>query len=88
MTTVDWRHVASAMLHPTQVAIVELLDGHARSPKELAQRLRQPLATVSHHTRRLRDHGVITLVRTRTVRGGTEHFYELAAGHDDDMRAR
>lgn len=79
MAEVDWHEVARCTMHPIKVQVIELLDGHVRSPKELAHTIDSPLATVSHHVRQLRDKGAIHLVSTRKVRGGTEHFYALSA---------
>jgi hypothetical protein len=42
---------------------------------QLARELDQPLATVSHHVRVLRDTGSIALTRTVPRRGAVEHYY-------------
>lgn len=81
--TVDWREVATATMHPIQVRIVELLDGHVRSPSDLARIIGHPQANVSFHVRQLRDKGVVRLVRQHRHRGGLEHFYALNPDHRD-----
>jgi hypothetical protein len=48
------------------------------SPKELAEELGQSTQHVSYHVRELASIGVVELVRTRRVRGATEHFYRIA----------
>jgi DNA-binding transcriptional ArsR family regulator len=49
------------------------------SPVEMSRALDQKLATVSHHTRVLRDSGYITLSRTEPRRGAVEHYYRAVA---------
>lgn len=54
-----------ALAHPLRTRVLELIvEREEASPVELARDLGQPLATVSHHTRVLRDLGCIELVRT------------------------
>jgi DNA-binding transcriptional ArsR family regulator len=57
------------------------------SPVELARLLDQPLATVSHHIRVLRDAGSIELTRTEQRRGAIEHYYRalMPAFVDDEQ---
>jgi DNA-binding transcriptional ArsR family regulator len=65
-----------ALAHPLRWRIVELLvERGEASPVELARELDQPLATVSHHVRVLRDSGSIELTRTEPRRGAVEHYY-------------
>jgi DNA-binding transcriptional ArsR family regulator len=65
-----------ALAHPLRERILEsITDRGEASPVELARELDQPLATVSHHTRVLRDLGCIELVRTEPRRGAVEHYY-------------
>jgi predicted transcriptional regulator len=49
--------------------------GKPTSPRDLATSLQHPLSSVSYHVRVLVDCGVLTLVRTKQVRGSTQHFY-------------
>jgi DNA-binding transcriptional ArsR family regulator len=65
-----------ALAHPLRERILEsITDRGEASPVELARELDQPLATVSHHTRVLRDLGCIELTRTEPRRGAVEHYY-------------
>jgi DNA-binding transcriptional ArsR family regulator len=69
-----------ALAHPLRARILELIvEREEASPVELARELDQPLATVSHHTRVLRDLRCIELVRTVPRRGAVEHFYRAVA---------
>src|SRR5204863_3634310 len=77
-----------ALSHPLRWRILEtMVDRGETSPVELARLLDQPLATVSHHTRVLRDHGCIELTRTEPRRGAVEHYYRavLPAFFDDQQ---
>jgi DNA-binding transcriptional ArsR family regulator len=65
-----------ALGHPLRLRIVEALTERGESsPIALARDLGQPLSTVSHHFRMLRDLGWIELVRMEPRRGAVEHFY-------------
>lgn len=77
MGEVDWHAVAVATMHPVQVQIVQLLDGHVRSPSDLARVMEREPANVAFHVRQLRAKGVLRLVDKRRHHGGMEHFYAL-----------
>lgn len=80
-----------ALAHPLRWRIVEVLtDRGEASPVELARLLDQPLATVSHHTRVLRDLGCVELTRTEPRRGAVEHYYRaiMPAFFDDEQWAQ
>jgi DNA-binding transcriptional ArsR family regulator len=80
-----------ALAHPLRWRILEILSERGEaSPVELARRLDQPLATVSHHMRVLRDLGSIELTRTEPRRGALEHFYRavMPAFFDDEQWQR
>lgn len=65
-----------ALRHPLRRHILrEIADDKAVSPRELSNRLRQPLSNVSYHVRVLAECRAITLVRTRPARGSVQHFY-------------
>jgi DNA-binding transcriptional ArsR family regulator len=65
-----------ALAHPLRARILEsITDRGEASPVEVARELDQPLATVSHHTRVLRELGCIELTRTEPRRGAVEHYY-------------
>jgi DNA-binding transcriptional ArsR family regulator len=77
-----------ALAHPLRWRIVEsLVERGEASPVELARLLDQPLATVSHHVRVLRDLGSIELTRTEQRRGAIEHYYRavMPAFFDDEQ---
>jgi DNA-binding transcriptional ArsR family regulator len=77
-----------ALAHPLRWRIVEaLVERSEASPVELARLLDQPLATVSHHIRVLRDLGSIELTRTEQRRGAIEHYYRalMPAFVDDEQ---
>ncbi|MEA2357015.1 MAG: hypothetical protein QOI62_275 [Solirubrobacteraceae bacterium] len=68
-----------ALGHPLRVRILELIvERGEASPLEAARALEQPLGTVSHHARVLRDLGCIELTRTEPRRGAVEHYYRAA----------
>ncbi|MEA2279261.1 MAG: hypothetical protein QOC78_4221 [Solirubrobacteraceae bacterium] len=68
-----------ALGHPLRLRILEVIAERGEaSPLEVARTLEQPLGTVSHHTRVLRDLGYIELTRTEPRRGAVEHFYRAA----------
>jgi predicted transcriptional regulator len=77
--TVQWHRMAVEMCHPTQVAIMQMLDVEPMmSPKQMAQRLDRPLGQVSYHVRLLHAAGLLKLVGQVTRRGALEHFYALS----------
>jgi DNA-binding transcriptional ArsR family regulator len=83
---VDWEAIARRVMHPTAIAILELLavvagsDEPERTPKQLAAVLGERIGNVSYHVRMLRDRGLIELVRTEPRRGALAHFYAPAPG--------
>jgi DNA-binding transcriptional ArsR family regulator len=65
-----------ALRHPLRRQILrDMGDKDRISPRELSERLRQPLSNVSYHVRVLADCGAIALVDTAPVRGSMQHFY-------------
>jgi DNA-binding transcriptional ArsR family regulator len=70
----------NALGHPMRRQILrEMLDGDGEtSPRELAAKLSQQLSALSYHVRVLAECGAIKLVRTRQIRGSTQHFYRSA----------
>jgi DNA-binding transcriptional ArsR family regulator len=75
----DDNDLLTALRHPLRRRILrELADGEARSPRELAAALRQPLSNVSYHVRVLTERGATILVGTKPSRGSVEHFYRGA----------
>ncbi|MEX2108924.1 MAG: helix-turn-helix domain-containing protein [Solirubrobacterales bacterium] len=65
-----------ALSHPLRRQILRTMsDGQAASPRELAERLDQPLSNLSYHVRVLVNSGALKLVRKQQVRGTMQHFY-------------
>jgi DNA-binding transcriptional ArsR family regulator len=84
--------------HPLRMRILTALTERVMSPSELAERLSEPLHSVSYHVRRLEELGALELVDRNVKRGTVEHFYrrstppivsdeDLAAVEPDDRRA-
>jgi DNA-binding transcriptional ArsR family regulator len=75
-----------ALAHPLRWQLLEVLtECGESSPVEIARLLDQPLATISHHMRVLRDLGCVELTRTAQRRGAIEHYYRpLAPAFFDD----
>jgi DNA-binding transcriptional ArsR family regulator len=78
--------VLKALGHPLRMRLLTFVAERGEaSPVEMSRALDLPLATVSHHTRVLRDVGYIELSRTEPRRGAMEHYYRaLAAPFLDD----
>jgi DNA-binding transcriptional ArsR family regulator len=79
------------LAHPLRWRMLELMTERGESsPVELARMLDQPLATVSHHMRVLRDAQCVALTRTQQRRGAIEHYYRalVPAFFDDAMWER
>jgi DNA-binding transcriptional ArsR family regulator len=79
---------ARVLSHPLRPQILDILvqRGEA-SPNEIAAELNVPLGTLSYHTRLLRDHGWIELVREVPRRGAVEHFYRAVVQPDAHWRS-
>jgi len=88
-----------AMAHPLRRRILRTMQGGSGdvSPRELADRLKQPLSRLSYHVKVLHRCGALVLVDTQPVRGSTQHFYRsvvnaawalLALEADDKPRNR
>jgi DNA-binding transcriptional ArsR family regulator len=76
-----------ALAHPLRWRLLEvLIDRGEASPVQLARLLDEPLATVSHHMRVLRDTRCVRLTRTEPRRGAVEHYYQplMPAFFDDE----
>jgi DNA-binding transcriptional ArsR family regulator len=71
--------LGQALSHPVRIRIlVALADDGEHSPKELAERLDEPLGNVSYHVRSLAGSGAVELRRTVPRRGAVQHYYSLA----------
>jgi DNA-binding transcriptional ArsR family regulator len=72
--------VLKALGHPLRMRLLTLISERGEaSPVEMSRELGVSLATVSHHTRVLRDLGYIELSRTAPRRGAVEHYYRAVA---------
>jgi DNA-binding transcriptional ArsR family regulator len=78
--------VLKALSHPVRMRLLTFVAQRGEaSPVEMSRALDIPLATVSHHTRVLRDLKYIVLSRTEQRRGAVEHYYRaLEAPFLDD----
>jgi len=85
------QRLLKAVSHPLRHRVLTVIDeaGEA-SPKEVAQKLGEPLGRVGHHVRLLARLGAIELTRTEPRRGATEHYYRSALTRyfDDETAAR
>lgn len=76
----DYPELITAYGHPLRVRLLALFEAHNGSelaPVDAARQLGEPLGTVSHHMRLLRDLGVIICAQTTIVRGTVKHHYRL-----------
>jgi DNA-binding transcriptional ArsR family regulator len=79
--------VLKALGHPLRMRLLTFITERGEaSPVEMSRALDKPLASVSHHTRVLRDLGCVELSRTEPRRGALEHYYRATAAPflDDD----
>jgi DNA-binding transcriptional ArsR family regulator len=67
----------NALGHPMRRRILRtmLAQGSEMSPRQLSEKLAEPLSALSYHVRVLAECEAIELVRTRQIRGSTQHFY-------------
>lgn len=70
----------TALGHPLRRQILRRMIRVKRdlSPRDLAEDLDESLSKLSYHVRILDECGAVKLVRTRQVRGSTQHFYRPA----------
>jgi DNA-binding transcriptional ArsR family regulator len=83
--------LSKALGHPLRWRILEAVSERSEaSPIELARTLDQPLATISHHVRVLREAHCLELTRTEPRRGALEHYYRaiMPAFFDDEQWSR
>lgn len=73
-----------AMAHPLRRRILRTMHASEGdvSPRELADRLEQPLSRLSYHVKVLERCGALELVDTQPVRGSTQHFYRSVVNAD------
>jgi DNA-binding transcriptional ArsR family regulator len=71
----------TALAHPLRRRILRRMIGGGGgeiSPRDLAAELEEPLSALSYHVRVLAECGAVKLVRTKQIRGSTQHFYRAA----------
>jgi DNA-binding transcriptional ArsR family regulator len=68
-----------ALAHPVRARALTVLNQRVASPSELAAEQEEAVGYVAYHVRVLHELGMIELVKTRQVRGATEHFYRSTA---------
>jgi DNA-binding transcriptional ArsR family regulator len=72
--------VLRALGHPLRMRVLTFITERGEaSPIEMSRAFDQSLASVSHHTRVLRDLGYVELARTEPRRGALEHYYRATA---------
>lgn len=72
--------VLRALAHPTRLGILEHLLGGPAGPVDYVDAGgEETLGTVSHHFRKLREAGLITLAATEQRRGAIKSTYRLSA---------
>ena len=64
-----------ALAHPVRARALTVLNERMASPSELAEEQDEAVGYVAYHVRVLREMELIELVKSRQVRGATEHFY-------------
>jgi DNA-binding transcriptional ArsR family regulator len=69
-----------ALGHPVRHRIVNLLRQRPATLRQLTMALAMPKGTVAYHAGVLQDAGMVRVVQTRQVRGGTEHYLGLFSG--------
>jgi hypothetical protein len=84
----DYEAIATELIHPTQLGILRMLDGSTRSPRQMSERLGQPLGQTAYHVRELHKRDLIVLVSTEPRRGALEHFYTAMSRVRKQRRTR
>lgn len=68
-----------ALGHPARMRLLLSLGADGATVSQLAGRLRTNKGNVAHHLAVLEKAGLVRRGRTRTVRGGTEQYFERVA---------
>jgi DNA-binding transcriptional ArsR family regulator len=68
-----------ALGHPLRQRLLFTLGEQSATISQLAVALAVQKGNVAHHLKVLREAGLVRVVRTRQVRGGTEQYYQRAA---------
>ena len=80
-TAADRRRVTQelrALAHPLRLRLLEEFAGAPRTTMQVAAAMGEPPTRLYHHVNALERAGILTLARTRQVRGATEKYYEVA----------
>ena len=67
-----------ALAHPLRLRLLEAFAGAPRTTMQVAAEMGEPPTRLYHHVNALERAGILTLARTRQVRGTTEKYFELA----------
>ncbi|MGW3148327.1 MULTISPECIES: ArsR/SmtB family transcription factor [Streptomyces] len=65
----------AALAHPLRQRLLFALTHRSATISQLAVRLGVAKGSVGHHLKVLREAGLVRIVETRRVRGGTEQYY-------------
>jgi hypothetical protein len=76
-----------AIAHPIRVHILEVTEGEAVSPSEVAVALGEPLGVVAYHFRVLHTAGLIELVGTERRRGWVQSYYRAKSSGWGELAA-
>ncbi|MFD8785414.1 ArsR/SmtB family transcription factor [Kitasatospora sp. NPDC059599] len=77
--TIESPQQYKALSHPLRQRLLLALGGQPATVAQLAEALDSRKGTVAHHLKVLQDAGVVRIVETRKVRGGSEHLYRRTA---------
>lgn len=69
----------AALAHPLRQRLLFALGHSPATLSRLAQQLDAKKGNVAHHVKVLREAGMVHVVETRKVRGGTEQYYQRTA---------
>jgi len=81
--TVSTAEQHKAMGHPLRQRLLFSLGQQPATISQLAAALGVAKGSVAHHLKTLRDAGLVRVVETRQVRGGTEQYYQRTARRMD-----
>lgn len=71
----------AALSHPLRQRLLFALGHRPATIRQLAAQLDAKKGNVAHHLKVLRDAGLVRVVETRQVRGGTEQYHQRTARH-------
>jgi len=67
-----------ALAHPLRLRLLQEFAGAPRTTMQVAAAIGEPPTRLYHHVNALERAGILTLARTRQVRGTTEKYFEVA----------